>query len=129
MSQTLAGVRGKVFCQPVTEKPFAPIRLCEPWQIPATRDGRSLDVIAGDHGGNASCTTKDGAVWFWDHETDDTERLAGSVAGFVAHCIEPLPVRSDPKRVKSVWMDPAFAKRIGKQVPADGWVKKKSKPE
>jgi len=26
-------------------------------------------------------------------------------------------------------MDPAFAKRIGKQVPADGWVKKKSKPE
>ncbi len=129
MSQTLAGVRGKVFCQPVTEKPFAPIRLCEPWQIPATRDGRSLHVIAGDHGGNAFCTTKAGAVWFWDHETDDTERLAGSVAGFVAHCIEPLPVRSDPKRVKSVWMDPAFTNRIGKQVPADGWVKKKSKPE
>jgi hypothetical protein len=24
-----------------------------------------LDVIAGDHGGNAFCTTKDGAVWFW----------------------------------------------------------------
>jgi hypothetical protein len=27
--------------------------------------------------------------------------------------------------VKSVWIDPAFAKRIGKQVPADGWAKEK----
>jgi len=93
MSQTLASVRGKVFRQPVTEKPFGAIRLCEPWQIAATRDGRSWDVIAGDRGGNAFCTTKDGAVWFWDHETDDTERRAGSIAEFVARCIEPPPAR------------------------------------
>ena len=70
MSQTVASVRGKVFCQPLTEKPFGPIRLSDPWQIPPTRDGRSLDVIAEEHGGNAFCTTKGGAVWFWDHETD-----------------------------------------------------------
>jgi hypothetical protein len=86
-------------------------------------------VIAEDHGGNAFCTTKDRAVWFWDQETDDSERLAGSIAESVAHCIEPPPVRLDRKRVKSVWIDPAFAKRIGKQVPADGWAEKKSKPE
>jgi hypothetical protein len=84
--------------------------------------------IAEDHGGNAFCTTKDRAVWFWDHETDDTERLAGSIADSVAQCIEPPPVRLDRKRVKSVWIDPAFAKRIAKQVSADGWAEKKSKP-
>jgi hypothetical protein len=67
-------------------------------------------------------------VRFWDYETDDTERLAGSSREFVAHCIEPPAVRLDRKRVKSVWIDPAFAKRIGKRVPADGWVKGKSKP-
>jgi hypothetical protein len=104
MSWSLASVRGKVVCQLVTEKPFGAIRLCEPWQIPPTRDGRSLHVIAEDHGGNAFCTTKHRAVWFWDHETDDTERLAGSIAESVAHCIEPPPVRLDRKRVKSVWM-------------------------
>ena len=76
MSQTLASVRGKVFCQPLTKKPFGPIRLSDPWQISPTRDGRSLDVIAEEHGGNAFSTTKGGAVWFWDHETDDPERLA-----------------------------------------------------
>jgi len=84
-------------------------------------------AMADDY--NAFCTSKDGAVWFWDHETDNTERLAGSTAEFVAHCIEPPLVRLDRKRVKSVWIDPAVAKRIGKQAPADGWVKKKSKPE
>ena len=66
---------------------------------------------------------------FWGHETDDIERPAGSIAEFAAHYIEPPAVRLDPKSVKSVSIDPAFAKPIGKQVPADGWVKKESKPE
>jgi len=88
-----------------------------------------LDVIAGDRGGNAFSTTKDRAVWFWDHETDDTERLAGSIAEFVAHCIELPPVRLDPKRVNPCGLIRPSRNGFGKQVPADGWVKKKSKPE
>src|SRR5216683_3537523 len=129
MSQTLASVRGKVFCQPVPEKPFGPIRLCEPWQIPATCDGRSIGcdrrgprrqrflydqgrsgsgVVLGSRDGRHGATSR-----FYRRVRRPLHRAATS------------QVRS--KEVKSVWTDPAFAKRIGKQVPADGWVKKKSK--
>jgi len=63
---------------------------------------------------------------FWDHETDDLIRLASSISEFVANCVDAPPVESDPAQVKSVWIDPKFAKSIGKRVPKDGWVKKPS---
>ena len=66
---------------------------------------------------------------FWDHETDDSVRLTDSVTEFVSHCAEPPPVELDAKPVQAVWIDPEFAKSIGKQVPNDGWVKKKSQDE
>jgi hypothetical protein len=68
-----------------------------------------------------------GAVWFWDHETDDLLHLSISVEEFVSLCVDPAPVELDPKRVKSVWIDPAFAKPIGKKTPPGGWIKKPSK--
>jgi hypothetical protein len=92
-------------------------------------DGKLYDVLAEDVGGNCFTVAGNGAVWFWDHETDDLLLLSSSVAEFVSLCVDPPPVELDPKRVKSVWIDPAFAKSIGKKVPQDGWIKKPSKPK
>jgi hypothetical protein len=41
--------------------------------------------------------------------------------------VDPPPVELDPNQVKSVWIDPAFAKSLGMKVPGDGWVKKPPK--
>jgi len=92
-------------------------------------DGTSFDAIAEDPCGNYFTTREDGTVWFWDHETDDLVSLASSVLEFVTHCIDPPPVELDPSRVKSVWINPEFAKSRGMKVPEDGWVKKPSKPK
>lgn len=129
MQHQLETVRKKVFRHPVTGKDYGPIRIpAKPGQF-ETLDGKSFEVLAEDVCGNFFTITPDGAVWFWDHETDDLEPLVGSVAEFVANCIVPEPVEFDPKQVKSAWIDPAFAKSLGMKVPADGWVKKKSKPK
>src|SRR5216683_7997402 len=100
MSRNLASVRGKVFCQPSLRNHLVQFDFVSHGKYLRRAMADRSDVIAGDRGDNAFCTTKDGAgaVWFWDHETDDTERLAGSIAEFVVHCIEPPPVRLDPKR-------------------------------
>jgi len=67
-----------------------------------------------------------GEVWFWDHETDEIARLAGSLSEFVSHCTDPQLLELHPNQVKSVWIRPAFAKS-GMKVPKDGWAKKPSK--
>jgi hypothetical protein len=90
-------------------------------------DGISFDILVEDDCGNCFTAALDGTVWFWDHETDGFARVASSVSEFVFHCIDPEPVELDPGRVKSVWINPAFAKSIGKEVPKDGWVKKSPK--
>jgi hypothetical protein len=123
----LNAVIGKVFLHPVTKTEYGEIRVPTTPTTFSTLDGSSFDALAEDGCGNYFTTTEDGAVWFWDHETDDLIPLASSVAEFVAHCIDPPPVEFDPSRVKSAWMDPTFAKSIGKEVPKDGWIKKPAK--
>ncbi len=122
-------VRDKAFIHPVTKEEYGPIRFPSAPEKFEALDGRSFDVLAEDSCGNYFTVTKNGAVWFWDHETDDLEQLASSVSEFVAHCVDPPPVELDPKQVKSVWVDPTFAKSLGMKVPEDGWVKKPSKPK
>jgi len=120
-------VVGKVFRHPVTKTEYGLIRVPSSPTTFSTLDGISFDVLAEDGCGNCFTTSKDGAVWFWDHETDELVRLAGSVPEFISYCVDPQPVELRPEQVKSVWIDPAFAKSIGKEVPKDGWVKKPSK--
>lgn len=127
MQDLLETVRGKVFVHPVSKEPYGPIRIPRVPEEPKTAHGKRYDFIAEDVGGNCFTMAEDGAVWFWDHETQDLTRLSSSVAEFVSLCVDPPPVELDPKHVKSVWIDPAFAKSIGKNVPPDGWVKKPSK--
>lgn len=120
-------VIGKVFLHPVTKVEYGQIRIPP---IPATfstSDGTSYDALAEDGCGNYFTKTKDGAVWFWDHESDELVSLAGSVSEFISHCTDPQPVELDSGRVKSAWINPDFAKSLGMKVPPDGWVKKPSK--
>jgi hypothetical protein len=124
MSSPLSAVRGKVFTHPLTKESYGPIRPPSQDQF-STLDGTSFDAIGEDTCGNGFAVAKDGAVLFWDHETDDLIPLAASVSEFVANCIDSAPVELNPEQVKSVWIDPEFAKLIGKKAPKDGWVKKK----
>jgi hypothetical protein len=128
MSDILATVLGKVFIHPATKEEYGPIRLPRQHAKRFSRsDGSSFEAIAEDSSGNYFTAMEDGAVWFWDHETDDLICLVSSVSEFVNHCENPSPVKLDLKQVKSAWIDPEFAKSIGKIVPKDGWVKKPSK--
>ena|ERR1700722_2330533 len=129
MADVLNQVLGKVFKHPVTSASYGPIGLPDAPTNFATLDGSSFPVLAEDPCGNCFTMREDGAVWFWDHETDDLVLLANSVAEFVPHCTDPPPVELRPGQVKSVWIDPAFAKSIGMKAPNNGWVKKPSKPK
>jgi len=118
-------VVGKVFLHPVTKTEYGLIRLPSSPTTFSTLDGVSFDVLAEDGCGNYFTTSKDGAVWFWDHETDELAHLAGSIPEFISYCVDPKLVKLRPEQVTSVWIDPQFAKSIGKKVPNEGWVKKK----
>ena len=126
MPNVLETIVGKVFLHPVTKESYGGvIRLP---RVPSTftnLDGLMFDILVEDGCGNCFTTALDGAVWFWDHETDDLARVASSVSEFISRCVDPEPVELDPNQVEAVWIDPEFAKSIGKQVPKDGWVKKK----
>jgi hypothetical protein len=118
-------VRGKVFCHPTTKSMFGPIRFPKLPERVSTREGQPLEVLAEDVGGNYFAANSDGVIWFWDHETDDLEKLAENVQDFVTGCVDPPPVELDLKKVKSVWIDPAFAKAHGIKLPADNRRKRK----
>ena len=120
-------VIGKVFLHPVTKIEYGQIRIPPTPTAFSTLDGTSYDALAEDGCGNYFTKTKDGAVWFWDHETDELVRFASSVSEFISRCTDPQPVELNPDRVRSVWVDPNFAKSLGMKVPEGGWVKKASK--
>jgi len=119
----VSAVLGRVFRHSATRQGYGPIRLSDQKEF-STLDGTSYGALAEDPCGNFFTKTIDGAIWFWDHETDQLIRLADSLPDFLAGCVEPEPINLDPSRVKSVWIDPEFARSIGKKVPKDGWVKR-----
>jgi hypothetical protein len=126
MSNLLISARGKVFTHPVSKKSYGPIRPASRGQL-SKLNGTKFEVLGEDSCGNCFAAASDGGVLFWDHETDDLVRLADSINEFVSHCTEPPQPELNPKQIKSAWIDPDFAKSIGKQVPKDGWLKKKDR--
>ncbi|HET6933122.1 MAG TPA: SMI1/KNR4 family protein [Candidatus Acidoferrum sp.] len=122
-------LRGKVFIHPVTKEEFGTIRLPSAAEKFTTHDGESFDLLAEDDCGNCFTIIGNGSVLFWDHETDDRVHLADSLQEFISQCTDPLKVELDQNKVKSGWIDPAFAKTLGRDVPKDGWVKKPAKPK
>jgi hypothetical protein len=60
---------------------------------------------------------KNGAVYFWDHETAEATELASTFGDFL-NLLQPFDittVKLKPGQVKKVWIDPEFVKQLKKQ--------------
>ena len=77
--------------------------------FPSELDGAK--VLAEDESGNYFIEVNE-AIYFWDHETLETEFLASSLDNFISGCAEPETVVLIPEQVESVWVDPEFAKQF-----------------
>ena len=82
--------------------------------------------FAGDSSGNLFTQRNDKKVYFWDHEIDEILMIAASFDELYAGVVEPASIELQEGQVKSVWIDPEFAKQLGIEVPSDGWKKKES---
>jgi hypothetical protein len=78
--------------------------------VPSDLQGQAL---AEDGCGNFFVLLKSGAVAFWDHESSETTLLVESLAHFVSALVFPEPVALREGQVKSVWIEPDFAKQFG----------------
>jgi len=121
MDDRLVAVSGLVFRERISGTEFGVIRPVAPAPVLLDDNGQ-WSVFAEDETGNAFVVAADGRVAFWDHETDVVTILAPTVQAFVDGCGEPSPVELDPDRIQSVWIDPAFARELGMDVPPDGWI-------
>ena len=118
----MSSLRGLVFVSGSGDE-YGIIRLTENQEKhPVSTAG--FEYLADDEMGNAFALTSNGRILFWDHETDEATVLATSWDEFVAGCAAPKPVELDEREVRSVWIDPEFAKEQGVDAPSDGWVKK-----
>jgi hypothetical protein len=117
----------KVFTHPITRESYGPIRLSDPDTGSIRLNGAPSVALAEDSCGNYFATTGDGALWFWDHETDDVVLLADSMEDFMRHCSVPPSIELDPGQVKSAWVDPEFARKCGLAAPSDGWIQRPTK--
>lgn len=69
---------------------------------------RAYDVFGEDDCGNEYLRAHDGRVFFWDHETGNTQQVAESLPAFLS-ALRPQPeIKLKPGQVKKVWIDPAF---------------------
>jgi hypothetical protein len=116
-------ISGKVFTHPLTGVEYGVIRLVSSLPV-AVPDNGTWIAIAEDGSGNEFRFSHGAGIAFWDHETDEQIPLAATWETFCAGCGAPSPVTLDPSQVKSVWVDPEFARKLGMQVPPDGWVKR-----
>ncbi|WP_024930854.1 SMI1/KNR4 family protein [Methylophilus sp. OH31] len=101
-------MEGKVFRSPKGDE-YGVIRALQ-GSRPTILDG---EVFADDGSGNFFVLLPSGAVAFWDHETSESTVLAESLASFFSALLTPEPVILREGQVKSVWIDPEFAKEFG----------------
>lgn len=73
---------------------------------------QSTNILAEDESGNYFIEVNE-AIYFWDHETSETEFLASSLDNFISGCAEHETAVLNPEQVESVWVDPEFAKQFG----------------
>jgi hypothetical protein len=119
---------GLVYTHPGTGDAYGTIRPLSPKTVILPEPGHWV-TFAEDDCGNHFRVSSAGAVLFWDHETNEETPLAATWDRFCAGCAAATPVNLDPSQVKSVWLDPSLAKKLGKDVPSDGWVKRPKGPD
>lgn len=121
----LSNIIGKEFESPHTGEVYCISELFD-GDFP---EGYSTDLcgspFATDSCGNLFTTKSESRIYFWNHETDEATLIAATFDELLAGIAEPVSVELSDGQVKSVWIDPDFAKQFGVEVPADGWKKKK----
>jgi|SRR5580700_4970070 hypothetical protein len=119
-------VIGRVFLHPVTKVEYGLIRVPSSPTTFSALDGVVFDVFA-EHGcGNDFKTSKDGAVWFWDYETDELV-LPRRFSSGVYFPLRRSPARGIAPGASEVRPDrPRLSEIRWQDLPKDGWVKKPS---
>lgn len=79
---------------------------------PYPKELSSSNVLAEDESGNYFLTENE-IIYFWDHETSESEVLAKSLQCFISGCSIPKEVELNPEQVESAWIAPEFAKKFG----------------
>lgn len=116
-------ISGMVFTHPDTGEEYGVVRLISSQPIVVPDDGTWI-AIAEDESGNEFRFSNGAGIAFWDHETDEQICLAATWEAFCAGCGPPSTVELDSSQIKAVWVDPELARKLGRQVPPDGWVMK-----
>jgi hypothetical protein len=102
------------FLAPVTKIEYGLIRVPSSPTTFSALDGVVFDVLAEHRCGNAFKTSKDGAFWFWDYETDELVLSKVEFRSLFPIASTPSPVELLPEQVRSVRTDPAFQKSVGR---------------
>ncbi len=124
MELDLGRVLGKVFTSPSSGRTYGVIR--ELQGKPPVDFPTGWTPAAEDECGNYFAVSAAGAVGFWDHETGEIELIADSVLRLYENSAAPGDVELKPGQVKSAWIDPEFARKLGlKDAPKDGWIKRR----
>ena len=123
----LSDLLGKWFRSPVTGEIYSIHEHAEG----ETPGGFDIDQhgspVFWDDCGNLITMHQNGAIAFWDHETDKSHPISESIDE-LQRLARTLPLDSEEMpnaNVVSAWVDPEFGKTIGLDVPNDGWIKKK----
>jgi len=120
----ISNIEGKEYFSPFTNEGYG-VGEVFGGQMP---EGFSVEVFgqpfAYDSCGNLFTENEKKEICFWDHETDELHVISENWKAFESGCSEPDPVELKEGQVKSVWIDPEFAKKMGIKVPSDGWKKR-----
>lgn len=97
---------------------FIPVRKIEDERKYLDSIPREAFPIAFDDCGNYVLVDlgRGGAVYFWDHELDETVMVSKDFTSFLA-LLEPFDINSvelKPEQVISVWIDPDFLESLKK---------------
>jgi hypothetical protein len=119
-------IEGKQYFSPVTNESYG-VGEAFSGEVP---EGFTVEAFglpfAYDSCGNLFTENEKKEICFWDHETEEVVVIAKNWDEFSSGCVEPEPVKLKEGQVKSVWIDPEFAKQMGIDVPSDGWKKRNS---
>ncbi len=124
---TISEAVGKDYLSPKTKEAYTILAAFDgsyPAEYSETENGKP---IAEDGCGNLITTKENKAVYFWDHETDETTLIADSIEEIIEEAKDPEPVDFDESKVESSWIDPSFAKEMGIKTDEEGWIKKPKK--
>jgi hypothetical protein len=124
MMRDIKTIEGLVFLCSSEGQEYGPLRSLDAADNSTVALPEGSVPFAEDECGNFFIMTRNGQVGFFDHETDHHVVLAENWDQFVTGCRPATPITLDPSQVRSAWIDPEFARKLGLDAPKDGWVKR-----